>query len=337
MLVLGFGLKMGLAPLHVWLPLAHPAAPMPASAVLSGVVVKAGVIGLIRFLPLGVPSRLGRSAGGRWPRHRLWRRAGRRHPVRAEDGAGILHGEPDGARRCHPRRGAGAGRAWFGPTAAFYALHHMLAKGALFLSVGIVAATSSARLRPVLVVALLLGLGLAGLPLTGGALAKLAMKPGLGEGLALLASLAAAGSTLLMLHLVQRLAVSGTVEPAAAPKPAQVAPWLAVAAASVILPAWLFTGVTGLPLSTLFELKSLWGLLWPLVLGAAAFALLQRLRRSLPAIPEGDVIVFAAAGGPALARVANACVDFDATVRRWPVACLLAVVLVLAFSGALWP
>ena len=43
---------MGLVPLHVWLPLAHPAAPMPASAVLSGAIIKAGVIGLIRFLPL---------------------------------------------------------------------------------------------------------------------------------------------------------------------------------------------------------------------------------------------------------------------------------------------
>src|SRR5690606_19328303 len=51
LLVAGFGLKMGLLPLHVWLPIAHPAAPMPASAVLSGAIVKAGVIGMIRFLP----------------------------------------------------------------------------------------------------------------------------------------------------------------------------------------------------------------------------------------------------------------------------------------------
>ena len=44
-------LKMGLVPLHVWMPLAYTAAPIPAAAVLSGAVVKAGVIGLIRFLP----------------------------------------------------------------------------------------------------------------------------------------------------------------------------------------------------------------------------------------------------------------------------------------------
>ena len=52
LLLLGFGAKIGLVPLHVWMPLAYRAAPIPAAAVLSGAAVKAGVIGLIRFLPL---------------------------------------------------------------------------------------------------------------------------------------------------------------------------------------------------------------------------------------------------------------------------------------------
>ena len=51
--IVGFALKIGLVPLHVWMPLAYTAAPIPAAAVLSGAAVKAGVIGLIRFLPLG--------------------------------------------------------------------------------------------------------------------------------------------------------------------------------------------------------------------------------------------------------------------------------------------
>src|SRR5262249_17765229 len=54
LLILGFGLKIGLAPGHVWMPLAYTAAPIPAAAVLSGAAVKSGVIGLIRFLPLGI-------------------------------------------------------------------------------------------------------------------------------------------------------------------------------------------------------------------------------------------------------------------------------------------
>lgn len=46
---LGFGCKTGLWPLHEWLPVAHPNAPSPASALLSGVVTKTGVLGLLRI------------------------------------------------------------------------------------------------------------------------------------------------------------------------------------------------------------------------------------------------------------------------------------------------
>ena len=48
--ILGFGAKAGLFPLHAWLPTAHPVAPAPASAVLSGVITKAGVIAIIRVI-----------------------------------------------------------------------------------------------------------------------------------------------------------------------------------------------------------------------------------------------------------------------------------------------
>jgi formate hydrogenlyase subunit 3/multisubunit Na+/H+ antiporter MnhD subunit len=65
LLVAGFGLKAGLVPLHVWLPLAHPVAPMPASAVLSGAIIKAGVIGLVRFLPVDGRWRIGASCSAR--------------------------------------------------------------------------------------------------------------------------------------------------------------------------------------------------------------------------------------------------------------------------------
>lgn len=45
---LGFGAKAGLFPLHGWLPTAHPVAPAPASALLSGIIAKAGVLAIIR-------------------------------------------------------------------------------------------------------------------------------------------------------------------------------------------------------------------------------------------------------------------------------------------------
>lgn len=48
LMALGFGCKAGMFPLHAWLPTAHPVAPSPASAVLSGIITKGGVIAIIR-------------------------------------------------------------------------------------------------------------------------------------------------------------------------------------------------------------------------------------------------------------------------------------------------
>lgn len=50
LMLMGFGVKAGLFPLHGWLPAAHPVAPAPASAVLSGIIVKAGVLGIVRVI-----------------------------------------------------------------------------------------------------------------------------------------------------------------------------------------------------------------------------------------------------------------------------------------------
>lgn len=47
LIIVGFGVKAGMVPLHVWLPKAHPAAPAPASAVLSGILLKTGIFGII--------------------------------------------------------------------------------------------------------------------------------------------------------------------------------------------------------------------------------------------------------------------------------------------------
>lgn len=47
LIFVGFAVKASLFPLHVWLPKAHPAAPSPASAILSGVMLKCGVFGII--------------------------------------------------------------------------------------------------------------------------------------------------------------------------------------------------------------------------------------------------------------------------------------------------
>lgn len=54
--VVGFGSKAGFIPMHVWLPEAHPAAPSHVSALMSGVMIKTGIYGLLRALTLlGAP------------------------------------------------------------------------------------------------------------------------------------------------------------------------------------------------------------------------------------------------------------------------------------------
>ena len=138
-------MKIGLVPLHGWMPLAYTAAPIPAAAVLSGAAVKAGVIGLIRFLPFDVAlPGWGEALVVLRAFLRLLWRCDRHHAAQSEDGAGLFQHQPDGRDRRRAghgpcRRGQGAAL-----DAAFYAAHHVLVKGALFLAVGVVAATSRA-------------------------------------------------------------------------------------------------------------------------------------------------------------------------------------------------
>ena len=49
-MIIGFGVKAGMIPLHAWLPNAHPIAPAPASAALSSLIVKMGVFGVMRVV-----------------------------------------------------------------------------------------------------------------------------------------------------------------------------------------------------------------------------------------------------------------------------------------------
>ncbi len=60
--ILGFGVKAGLFPVHIWLPMAHPVAPAPGSALLSGVMIKAGAYGILRtiYVILGMDFMLGK-------------------------------------------------------------------------------------------------------------------------------------------------------------------------------------------------------------------------------------------------------------------------------------
>lgn len=211
LLLFGFGIKAGLVPLHAWLPLAHPVAPTPASAVLSGAMIKAGLLGGLRFLPA-----LGPEAAG---------------ALVALGLAGALGGALYGAAQRDPKTilayssvsqmgwmvvGLAAAvarpdlRGEAAAAVALFALHHGLVKGGLFLSVGLPAPGHGFKRRLRRAGQVALALCLAGAPGTGGAAAKSALK-GLSAHLpepwpALLSWFllaAAAGTVLLMVRFLE--------------------------------------------------------------------------------------------------------------------------------------
>jgi multicomponent Na+:H+ antiporter subunit A len=336
LLILGFGLKIGLAPGHVWMPLAYTAAPTPAASVLSGAAVKAGVIGLIRFLPFGVAMP-------------AWGEA-----LAAAGMLSAFYGVAIGITQDNPRTvlayssvsqmgllAAVLGMGWAagdpGATlgASFSAANHTLVKGALFLAIG-VAAAAQPRLWPVLLPAAILALGLGGLPLTGGALAKLAVKAELGNSLVgTFATLSAAGSTLLMLHFLRCLATYRTTNADTATPVGLAWPWLAIAFAAIAVP-WILYPVTGSGTrSDALAPGVLWSALWPVLLGIVLFAGLWRWGSKLPRVPEGDIVL---AGEAALRKTApwgEAVERADRRLRQWPVAGLSLLMLAIILGAAM--
>ena len=268
LIILGFGMKIALVPLHGWMPLTYTAAPIPAAAVLSGAGVKAGVIGLIRFLPLS-------AAFPGWGEALVWLSF-----ISAFAGAaiGVTQRDPKTMLAYSSISQMGVIAAALGmalasadqgaaTNVAFYAANHVLVKAALFLTVGAVAALDGRARTLALIAAALLGLSLAGLPLTGGALAKLAVKDLFGDGAAgVAAQTSAVATTALMLMFVMRLARLSPAERAAAPR-GRLSSWVALAAAALLLP-WLLYAAIGSPVDAL-EPAKLWDAVWPILIGAA--------------------------------------------------------------------
>jgi formate hydrogenlyase subunit 3/multisubunit Na+/H+ antiporter MnhD subunit len=344
LLLIGFALKIALVPVHVWMPLAYTAAPFPAAAVLSGAAVKAGVIGLLRFLPfeagaagwgellivVGLFSAFYGVALGITQRDAktvlAYSSISQMGLIAAAAGLALRAGEP----------GAVA-------LLTLYAAHHLLAKGALFLGVGVVAEGTAKDRWLVLLPAALVGLGIAGLPLTGGAAAKLAVKPLFDTGtLALLAALASAGSTLLMLHFLARLIASAPSSTAGRAGISRLLAWWAMALGALVLP-WSLLPVLGLgawqaAFVAALTPAELWKALWPLLLGAGAGAALWRWGERLPRVPPGDLLAWLAPLRGMMTAAGAAVEALDARLRQWPAAGVaLVLIAVLIGLGALTP
>jgi hydrogenase-4 component B len=183
LLILGLAVKAGLVPLHVWLPLAHPAAPIPASAVLSGAMIKVALLGWLRFLPIG------EIAMPEWGL--LFVFAGLATAFFAVP-IGLIQSNPKVLLAYSSVSKMGLMVLTLGlmliepaiaPVAtvglALYAGHHALTKGGLFLGVGL---RKSAGAQGLVFAGLaLLALSMAAVPLTSGAVAKYGIKPAFAE------------------------------------------------------------------------------------------------------------------------------------------------------------
>ena len=304
LLLAGFGIKAGALPLHVWLPLAHPVAPTPASAVLSGAIINTGLLGWLRFLPLG------QVALPEWSL--LCIAAGL---VAAVYGVlvGLFQDEPKtvlayssisqmGLMTVGVGVGMAAPEIWPLCLSAIlvYALHHAFAKGALFLGVGVVAATGSAgtQRRSVVAGLLLPALALAGLPFTSGAVAKIGLKSltnvlpaPWSDWMAVLLALIAVGTTLLMARFLYLLRSRESGQSGL--KAGLWLPW-AVLLIAVAFSIWLWPEADKSALQTL-SAAEFWHALWPASVGAigawAAWALARKSPIKLAfRIPAGDIL-----------------------------------------------
>jgi formate hydrogenlyase subunit 3/multisubunit Na+/H+ antiporter MnhD subunit len=309
LLLAGFGIKAGALPLHVWLPLAHPVAPTPASAVLSGSMIKAGLLGWLRLLPLGAATLPGWGA-----------------LLAALGLMAAFFGVVVGVTQRNAKTAlayssisqmgivnVGIGLALIEPAAwpialaalLVYAVHHGLAKGALFLGVAVALEAGGPRSRWLLRAGMVFAaLAVAGAPLTSGSVAKGALKevaylsPGVWP-LALdwLLPLTTVGTTILMAHFLSL--TWSSAKPEARPRAGLWAPW---------------SGLLFLLLGVLYLLPRLYDLeipgaqapglrylvagMWPIALGAGVWwfqrAVRQRFSWSVERweIPAGDLLVF---------------------------------------------
>ncbi|MEN3157420.1 proton-conducting transporter membrane subunit [Alkalimonas sp. NCh-2] len=289
LLLLGFGLKAGFFPLHIWLPQAHPAAPAPASAVLSGAMIKAGLFGLWQFIPAGdallmhwLPWLLllcfSSALFGAW--------------------LALLHRKPKVVLAYSSVSQMGylllaLVLYWSSPAdyqtqavwlLVWYGCHHALLKSALFLAAG---AVSSYRLQGWHWLALLWPLvSLTALPLSSGAAVKYGLKEGLGQSsfadwplLPAVLILGAFSTALLAWHLLVLLRQQHQPANPRLPVTASLG-WLLLALASLSMPWWL-TALQPLWWQAL-QPGALFAALWPVVLAALLYGYWLKQGRPLP-------------------------------------------------------
>ncbi|MFO1115948.1 MAG: proton-conducting transporter membrane subunit [Beijerinckiaceae bacterium] len=333
LLIAGFGMKLGMVPFSGWMPLNYAASPIPVAAVLSGAGVKAGVIGLIRFLPLdsAIPS-IGQAlvafgfvsaffgvALGLTQRNArsilAYSSISQMGVITAALGMAQISGAQSAAA-----------------DAGFYGANHLLVKAALFLTIGALAARAKPLAGWTMALTAALALSLAGLPFTGGSLAKLATKAQFEtawvSNLALLSSI---GSGWLMTHFLLQL--QSTLRDASIETPRfLIAAWPALAIGAIAIP-WLLFPMVG-DIGKAIAPYEIWSAFWPVACGVALALGLRKGVASLPDVQPGDAIVLYEGAFRRLIAFGPKLDTLDAGLRQWPLAGVSFLLVALALVGA---
>ncbi|MCO6459448.1 MAG: NADH dehydrogenase [Pirellulaceae bacterium] len=308
LLLVGFGIKLGVVPLHFWLPLAHPVAPTPASAVLSGAMIKAGLLGWLRFLPLGdvTQPEIGGSCVVVGFLTAFYGALVGLTQRNAKTVLAYSSVSQMGLVLVAIGTALGAPAAW--PTVfsavALFACHHAVAKSALFLGTGVAAVRFNTSWQRGLVVAglLLPALALAGAPGTMGAAAKVGLKyataaggSAWAEASAWLLPLGSLATTLLLCRFLF-LAWPRMHQQAGPARPGLWLPWLVLSASVSGLPWVVPWSNDHLVEWTRAASQVKWEAIWPMILGAILAMGVWRgrivsARLAAWRIPAGDILV----------------------------------------------
>lgn len=319
LLLTGFGIKAGLAPLHIWLPLAYSASPPAAAAVLSGAMSKAGLVGMLRFFPLDGAEPAGQTAvvveSFAWVAMAL--------AMLGTFGAVLVGALQHNARTVLAYSSisqmgfmvtvvvAGLLDTEIAQDASdatvLYAVHHGLTKGALFVGVAVLQRYGDGlgRLLAWLGMASA-GLALVGAPLTSGGIAKYVSKEAVGMltvagiDLEYVLPLVATGSAVLLLRILW--IVGHEQRQRSRPVEARLYAWLGLCLAGIVLPWFIGAQWSPLKLPEWSDPITLWDAIWPVALGlliaAAVWWMGKRWWLSVKQpestlIPAGDLVMVA--------------------------------------------
>ncbi|NKC19035.1 MULTISPECIES: proton-conducting transporter membrane subunit [Pseudoalteromonas] len=295
LLLVGFGIKAGMFAFHVWLPQAHPVAPVAASALLSGIMVKAGLLGWIKFIPFGTSAFVelgslmimiglfsafyGVFIG--FTQHDLktllaYSTISQMGIVIAAVGGGLTYPE-----------------IWpvLLPVIVLYAMHHGMAKAALFMAAGAADKLPWQRHKWLCWIAICVpAAALAGLPFTTGALSKFALKDALQHDIFInsLLPFTTLGTSLLMLRFLYLVdlkrvnSVSKTVL-----KSTQASSYIGLIIVSFVLIFTLFSSKQSFEGSLAIE--KIWDSTWPILIAGLLFFFLRKASVYLEAVPAGDI------------------------------------------------